>query len=110
LEECFNYRQDVVVLKNTRGGLMITIDDVAQLRPKNWVRLECKRRESFGLEGIYTAGGIVIGQYTPDTYYQYRYKLPVVTVLDPSLNGKAFIVLLEDIECLSIIRTSVPDD
>ncbi len=85
--------------------------DIQSLKPRSWVRIECRPHEHPVPAGIYALGGRVIGQYAvPDVYYHRQYGVKVLILLDPVLDEKPFIVLLEDIISLEVIKPSVPDD
>ena len=84
---------------------------VSSLKVKNWVRLVCSESEEPVREGIYTAGGCVVGQFHgPDVYYKEHYGIEVLILLDPVLDGKPFFVLIQDITFIEILHPAVIDD
>ncbi len=84
---------------------------VSSLKEKNWVRLVCSEREEPVREGIYSAGGCVVGQFHgPDVYYKEHYGIEVLILLDPILDGRPFFVLIEDITSIEILHPTVIDD
>lgn len=85
--------------------------DVPDLKHHDWVHLECRKHKGKTHEGIFLAGGSVVGlAHVPDVYYKQRYGAQVVTLIDPVLNDQPFNVLVEDIEFLEVLAPSVPND
>ncbi len=85
--------------------------DVPNLKPHDWVHLECRKHEGKAHEGIFLAGGSVVGLvHVPEVYYKQCYGVQVVTVIDPVLNDQPFNVLVEDIKFLEVLTPSVLND
>ncbi len=87
----------------------IQLVDISLLNLREWVRLTCQKRAQPTFEGIYTAGGCVVGQiYVPDVYYRKMHGVEVLVILDS--DHKAFFILHEDVVHIQVLHTSVKDD
>lgn len=86
---------------------------VLELRPRDWVKLLCRDTRGMGCcpEGIFTAGGEVVGVvHTPLAECYRRQGFEVVVVLDPVIEGKAYFIRFTDINEAFRIDPLVRDD
>jgi len=84
---------------------------VASLKGKNWVHLVCSEPKEPVPDGVYKAGGCVIGRFHgPDVYYKKHHGIEVLILLDPILDDKPFIVLIEGIEFIEVLHPIFADD